>query len=133
MMNQNDFEILFKELNIKTPLTEVPSKDYQAIHSFLENELAFRRQHKIRRLLRCSGIKQVKTFEQFDWSFNPKIPKEELFDYKNSLWVEKAFNLVLIGDAGLGKSHIARALCYEAILQGHTAMLQQTQGLLLTN
>lgn len=118
----NNLELLLKDLNLKTPITEIEAKDYQTIHSFLKQEQEFKRQHKIKRLLKYSGIKQVKTFDLFDWSFNSKIPKQDILDYKNSPWIEKAFNLVLIGDTGLGKSHIAKALCYEAILQGHTAL-----------
>ncbi len=40
--------------------------------------------------------------------------------FVNSTWIDGAANLVLIGDTGLGKSHIGSALCYEAILQGHS-------------
>jgi len=45
--------------------------------------------------------------------------KEDIMTFVNSPWIENAFNLLLlIGDTGLGKSHIASAICYEAILQG---------------
>src|SRR5262249_48709835 len=47
---------------------------------------------------------------------------EDLLTFKNSSWIEEGANLLLIGDAGLGKSHLAKALCYEAILQGHSAL-----------
>ncbi len=75
----------------------------------------------MKRLLRMSGIRQVKTLAQFDWHFNPKIAKDDLLGFVNSRWIEQAFNLVLIGDTGLGKSHIASSLCYEAILQGYSS------------
>ena len=42
--------------------------------------------------------------------------------FVNSPWIDTAANLVLIGDTGLGKSHIGSALCYEAIVQGYTAV-----------
>lgn len=117
-MDQNTLETLFKELAIKTPLSELPPDLHEIIATFLKKEKEYRRQYKIERLLRVSGIKQVKTLNQFDWHFNPKIGKEDILSFLNSSWIEDAFNLVLIGDAGLGKSHIASALCYEAILRG---------------
>jgi len=40
-------------------------------------------------------------------------------NFVNSPWIEQAFNLVLIGDSGLGKSHIAISICYEALLKGY--------------
>lgn len=69
-----------------------------------------------------SGIRQVKTLVQFDWHFNPKIAKDDLLGFVNSRWIEQASNLVLIGDTGLGKSHIATSLCYEAILGGYSSI-----------
>src|SRR5208337_382460 len=92
---------------------------HDIIVEFLKTEMEYRRQHKIKRLLRASGIKQVKTLSQFDWHFNPKISKEDVMSFVNSQWIDSSANLVLIGDTGLGKSHIGSALCYEAILQGH--------------
>ena len=111
-------ETLLKELGCKTPVEEISSDQKDIITSFLNMEVDYRRQHKIKRLLRLSGIKHVKTLDQFDWHFNPKISKEDIMTFVNSSWIENAFNLLLIGDTGLGKSHIASAICYEAILQG---------------
>src|SRR4030043_26843 len=118
-MKQENLESLLKELGCRTPAKEIPSDRQDIIAEFLKTETEYRRQHKIKRLLRLSGIKKVKTLVQFDWNFNPKISKEDIMTFVNEPWIDNAFNLVLIGDTGLGKSHIASALCYEAILQGH--------------
>jgi len=119
-MNKTKLETLLKELSFKTPSNEIKQDMYEALIDFLQTEQEYRQQHKIARLLRISGIKQVKTLNQFDWRFNPKVKKDEIMTFYNSSWIENGFNLVLIGDAGLGKSHIARSLCYESILKGHT-------------
>jgi DNA replication protein DnaC len=115
----NELESLLKELGCKTPAGEVPSDQQGIVIGFLKREIEYRRQHKIKRLLSMSGIKHVKTLDQFDWHFNPKISKDDILTFVNSPWVEQAFNLVLIGDTGLGKSHIAAGICYEAILRGY--------------
>jgi DNA replication protein DnaC len=115
----NELESLLKELGCKTPAGEVPSDQQGIVIGFLKREIEYRRQHKIKRLLSMSGIKHVKTLDQFDWHFNPKISKDDILTFVNSPWVEQAFNLVLIGDTGLGKSHIAASICYEAILRGY--------------
>jgi DNA replication protein DnaC len=114
----NDLEALLKELGCKTPAEQIPCDQRHSVTDFLKLEIEYRRQHKIKRLLSMSGIKHVKTLEQFDWHFNPKINKDDILTFVNSPWVEQALNLVLIGDTGLGKSHIAAAICYEAILRG---------------
>lgn len=119
-MTKQNLDALLTELGCKTPVREIPSDRQDIISDFLRTEMEYRRQHKIKRLLRASGIKQVKTLSQFDWHFNPKISKEDIMSFVNSSWIDGAANLILIGDTGLGKSHIGSALCYEAILQGHT-------------
>jgi len=115
----DNLESLLKELVCKTPADEIASDRRDTILDFLKMEIEYRRQHKIKRLLRLSGIKHVKTLEQFDWHFNLKISKDDILAFVNSPWIENAFNLVLIGDTGLGKSHIAASICYEAVLRGY--------------
>jgi DNA replication protein DnaC len=118
----NNLESLLKESGCKTPADEILTDRRDTVADFLKMEIEYRRQHKIKRLLRLSGIKQVKTLTQFDWHFNPKVSRNDIMAFVNSPWIENAFNLVLIGDTGLGKSHIASAICYEAILQGFSTV-----------
>ncbi len=115
----NDLVSLLKELGCKTPADEIASDRRDVILDLLKMEIEYRRQHKIKRLLSLSGIKHVKTLDQFDWHFNLKISKDDILTFVNSPWIEQAFNLVLIGDTGLGKSHIAASICYEAVLRGY--------------
>lgn len=124
MNEMNELPELFRELGIKTPIDQIPANNKTCLLEFLKQEKSFRKEWKIKRLIANSGIRlaQVRTFSQFDWLFNPKLPKEDILAFKNSPWIEQAANLLLIGDAGLGKSHLAKALCYEAILAGFSAV-----------
>ena len=115
----DDLDFLLKELGCKTPAGEIPYDQRERVIGFLKTEVEYRRQYKIKRLLHLSGIKHVKTLEQFDWHFNPKISKDDIMAFAHSPWIENASNLVLIGDTGLGKSHIAAGICYEALLRGY--------------
>ena len=115
----DDLQFLLKELGCKTPAQEIPTDQRERVIGFLKMEIEYRRQYKIKRLLRNSGIKHVKTLEQFDWHFNPKISKDDIMTFVHAPWIENASNLVLIGDTGLGKSHIAVGICYEALLRGY--------------
>lgn len=114
-------EALLCELECKTPPDQVPKDDRAILTRFLETEREWRRQFYLQRLLSLSGItpRQMKTFDRFDWNFNPKVPRQTILEFRNSDWISDAKNLVLIGDAGVGKSHIAKALCYDAIMEGH--------------
>jgi DNA replication protein DnaC len=43
-------------------------------------------------------------------------------EFINTDWLRRPANLVLIGSAGVGKTHIATALCHDAILKGHQTL-----------
>ena len=69
--------------------------------------------------LRKAGFEQHKTFEDFDFTFNPKIPKMRIVDLATCGFVAKRENVCLVGPAGVGKSHIAQALGHRACLAGY--------------
>ena len=63
-----------------------------------------------------------KTLEDFDWSFNPKIPKKQIYELATCQFIREAKCALFIGHPGLGKSHLAQAIGYEAIKQGFTVL-----------
>jgi DNA replication protein DnaC len=85
---------------------------------FLAEEYRLREQKKREQLLRMSGIKRVKLLADFDWTFNPKLPREKLMEFMATDWLKKQCNLILIGPPGVGKSHVVSALCYDAVTKG---------------
>lgn len=99
---------------ISDPSGLAPSQ-IDSILPILEEEARAREIKHIRYLLQRSGIKRIKRLEDFDWKFNPKLPREKFMAFWNSPWRDNTQNLVLIGPSGVGKSHLASALCYQAI------------------
>jgi DNA replication protein DnaC len=118
-MNNPELPSLLHELKFRLSASEVT--DTAAVAAFLKQEQEARRMHRFQRLFATSGIgkNQWRTFEQFDWNFNSSVPRHALLDFRSSPWIASASNLVLIGDAGIGKSHLAKSICYDAIQQGH--------------
>jgi len=109
---------LWKLFRFLTPLESLAASEQAFLLGFLEEERKKREVKRIEHLLRMSGIKRVKLLSTFDWTFNLKIPKDKILEFLHSDWLGKPVNLVLIGPAGVGKTHIASALCHEAILKG---------------
>jgi DNA replication protein DnaC len=113
---------LWKDFKFLTPLEELCNEDKKTIETFLKGEHKAREIKKIQSLLKKSGIKKIKRLEDFDWKFNPKIHREKIMQFANSDWIDKPANLTMIGPMGLGKSHIAKGLCYQAIQKGRTTV-----------
>ena len=115
MTNLNE---LWKSLGFISQYSALTQEQIKIITPILQEELQLRQVQRIRYLLQRSGIKRVKRIEDFDWKFNPKIPRDKIMDFFDSHWVENARNLVLIGPTGVGKTHISQALGYKAIEKG---------------
>lgn len=109
----------FRLLSDKESITQ---DEQLFLERFLANESKLRDQKKISYLLARSGIKRVKTLVEFDWKFNPQIPREKLLAFMAHPWLKEPCNLVLIGPAGVGKTHLAQALCHDAVMKGQQAL-----------
>lgn len=121
MTNLSD---LCKRLKILTDPETLPETERAFLHRFLEEEAKKKEQKRIEYLMKMSGIKRIKVMSDFDWTFNPKIPRDKLLELMNTDWLKKPCNLVLIGPAGVGKTHMATALCHDALMKGqHTVFL----------
>lgn len=109
---------LFKHFRIISDPEGLSEEQKAVLHRFLDGEYNQREQRRIQHLMRMSGIKRVKLLNDFDWKFNPKVPRDKIMEFLNTDWLKKPGNLILIGPAGVGKTHIATALCHDAISKG---------------
>jgi len=116
MMNLSEIWQHFKLLQDQQILTE---DEQSFIQRFFSQEYKLREKKRREYLMKRSGIKRMKLFEDYDWTFNPKIPRDKIMEYMNTVWLKKSSNLVIIGPAGVGKTHIATALCYDSITNGY--------------
>jgi DNA replication protein DnaC len=108
------------------------ARNQEAIHHHLaypeflellvEDELARRRDRLFARRLKQAGIAEVKSLENYDWSFNPQVPKALVLELATARFVREHGGILLLGPPGTGKSHIAVALAVAAIHAGYTAL-----------
>lgn len=80
----------------------------------LENELAFRHERTVARLIREAHFPWIKTMDSFDWSHPARIPKAMVLSAFNLDFIEKKEHWIFLGNGGLGKTHLAIAIAYAA-------------------
>ena len=85
----------------------------------LQDELDRRRSRLTERRFKQCGLDERLTLADFDWHFNPKVLRQACFELHTLKFITEGINGLLIGKPGTGKSHIAKAVAYQATLQGY--------------
>ena len=100
-------------------------KQWTHLHYLAElvaGEANMRQDRTIQRRIRAARFPIIKTLEQFNWSWPKKINRAQVQNLFHLKFVEDKSNVVFIGGVGLGKTHLATALGYQACLKGHTVL-----------
>lgn len=123
---------ILKKLRMSGVLNTMELRQKQAIednlsfseflYRLLSDEVERREAKQLKLRLRRAAFEYAKTIEDFEFTFNPQIPKSKIIDLATCNFVVKSENIGLIGPAGVGKSHIAQALGHRACQAGYTVL-----------
>lgn len=97
----------------------------------LDDEVQRRDSKQLEQRLRRATFEHRKSLEDFDFHFNPSVPKSKILELANASFIERHENVLLVGPTGVGKSHLAQALGYRACLAGHTALYVAAHDMLM--
>jgi DNA replication protein DnaC len=88
----------------------------------LHDELAVRADRQFERRVKAALFREVKTLDRFDWSFNPSLPKKQIFDLASVRFVREGRDVLWLGPPGVGKSHLVQAIGYQVLKAGFTVL-----------
>lgn len=140
-MNATDDLIrVLKKLRLSGVLTSLELRTRQAaddnlahaefLFRLLVDEVERREAKQLGLRLSRASFEHERTLEGFDWSFNPNIPKAKILDLATCAFVERRESVLLVGQAGTGKSHVAQALGHRACRAGYTVLFTPADTML---
>lgn len=102
--------------NLDKFIDDVNSDKSTLVDSFYEltqKEMSFRQDRVNRSMIVTSHFPYVKTFEDYDFSYQPRLNKDEVLDLKTLRFIESNENIVFMGTPGTGKTHLATSIGIE--------------------
>ena len=80
-------------------------------------EADFKTESAARSMVKAGAFPHHKELKDFDFSFQPGINRQEIFEYNTLRFLEKNENLVFLGPSGVGKTHLATSIGITAAKQ----------------
>jgi DNA replication protein DnaC len=96
----------------------------------LDDELARRDGDAIHRRIRAARFEDVCDLRDFDFSYNPEVPKARLWELASGRFIEEHAAVLVCGPTGVGKTFAAQALGLEACRQQRSVLFTKTNALL---
>jgi DNA replication protein DnaC len=94
-----------------------PGASLQLLERVFADLASRKREHRIERRIKGSGLKDRKTLEAFDWAFQPKLSRPAIEELATLAFIDQREDVLITGKAGTGKSHILKALVMRACHQ----------------
>jgi DNA replication protein DnaC len=97
--------------------------------ALLEGEVQERAERRERRRLLDARFPLLKRLEDFRFDDNPSVPPATIAALAEGSWVDDRESIILIGESGTGKTHLATALAVCACQQGRRVRFTTLAGL----
>jgi len=132
MGTTDDLVPVLKKLRLSGVLETLDLRSRQAVEENLSfgeflyrvlNDEAERRDGKqLQVRIKQANFERCRTIEDFDFHFNPQVPKARIIDLATCGFLPRKRTVLLVGPTGTGKTHLAEALGYRACLAGYSVL-----------
>jgi DNA replication protein DnaC len=121
---------VLKEYAKLAGLCEKERADYQTyLLRLTEREMADREKRAAERRLRAAKFPVLKTLDTFDFAAQPSINREMVRELARGEYIDRRENVLMVGNSGTGKTHLATALGFSACQQGRRVRFFTATGL----
>ena len=114
-------------------LAAIAAKERQPHPEYLADlmhlELTDRTERRIQRRIKEARFPSLRTLDGFDFTAQPQLDREQILDLARSDFVKERSNVILIGEVGTGKTHLATALAMAACQRGYRTLFTTSAGI----
>jgi DNA replication protein DnaC len=132
-MKLKDFKLsgIYRNLEERLSYAREKSLSYlDFLTLLLEDEQNNRRENSYRKRYNKAKLPAQKQIEDFDFSFQPSVDKRTINDCSTCQFITARRNIVLIGNPGTGKTHLAIGIAMKALLKGYKILFTSVSQML---
>jgi DNA replication protein DnaC len=100
------------------------------LDELLEEEVAYKEQRRIETALKISGLPFIKSIDEFDFTFQPKLDRQKVMSLFDLPFVQQKGNVIFLGPPGVGKTHLAVSLAIKACQAGMSIYFTNMEDLI---
>lgn len=100
------------------------------LDELLEEEVAAKEQRRIETALKISGLPFIKSIDEFDFTFHPKLDRQKVMSLFDLTFIQQKGNVIFLGPPGVGKTHLAVSLALKACQFGMSMYFTNMEDLI---
>ena len=82
----------------------------EALNELTTKEIEVKNYNARNAMVKVAGFPHLKELKDFNFEFQPKINKQQFLDFESLRFLENNSNIMLIGNSGVGKTHLATSI-----------------------
>jgi DNA replication protein DnaC len=102
------FQLKLDEYIAKVTENKISIAD--ALYELTKREIEVKNFNATNAMVKVAGFPHLKEIKDFDFDFQPKINKQQFLDFESLRFLENNSNILLIGNSGVGKTHLATSI-----------------------
>ena len=100
------------------------------LDELLEEEVEAKEQRRIETALKISGLPFIKSIDEFDFTFQPKLDRQKVMSLFDLTFIQQKGNVIFMGPPGVGKTHLAVSLAIKACQFGMSIYFTNMEDLI---